>query len=509
MIARSLGPSRPPLAAGPSGRIDSWKEIAAYLKRGARTVQRWEREAGLPVHRLRHDRPGSVYAYKSEVDAWWLSRRSTLEKELAANQPSEFSISILPFEDMSREKDQQYFCDGIAEEITSALSTIQGLRISSGAPSARAETLLTGSVRKSGERLRISVQLANAERGFQMWSEIYDRTLGDVFAIQEEIARRVAGSLRITFTRGEATAAAPEAHDLYLRGRQYYYRYGPLDIECAIQLFTQAVQRAPEFAMAYAGLADCWSYLYLYVECSDTVRDQAEWASALAAELDPQSAPAQTSRGLAISLHRRNREAEQAFECAVRLDPCLFDAHYHFAAHCFVTGQLEKARFHYDCAARCRPDDYQSPLLMARIYDDLRRTEEGRGARLRGIQLAEERLKLHPDDTRAVYLAANGMAALGEGGRALEWADRAAAMRPQDSLLLYYTACTHSLLRNCELAITLLEKSVRNGLRQKAWYEGDSSLDLLRSHPRFHGLVASLEDAASFGDQRTSGVPCT
>ena len=422
-----------------------------------------------------------------------MSRRSTLE------EGSELSVAVLPLADMSREKDQQYFCDGIAEEIAGALSKIKGLRIASRAPATRVTALLQGSVRKSGDRLRISVQLTNADSGFQMWSEIYDRNAGDVFAIQEEIARNVAGSLQITLTPKEAAAIDktptrdPEAHDLYLRGRQYYNRYGPLDMECAIQLFTHAVQRDPEFAIAYAGLADCWSYLYLYVERSDAVRDQAEWASKLAAELDPESAQAQASRAQALSLRRQDHEAEKAFESAVLLDPDLFEAHYYFARHCFLTGQSEKALSLYERAARSRPDDYQSPLLMAQIYDGLGRAEEGRTARLRGIELAEERLTLHPDDARAVYLAANGMAALGERERAAEWIARAAAMRPEDSMLLYNTACTHSLLGNCELAIALLENAVQNGLRQKAWYERDSNLDPLRTYPRFQSLLASLD----------------
>ena len=102
-------------------RLDSWKEVAAYLRRGARTVQRWEREQGLPVHRLQHEKLGSVYAYKSELDEWWDTRRGELETQPSAQKQGAASIAVLPFCDMSRDKDQDYFCEGIAEEITSAL----------------------------------------------------------------------------------------------------------------------------------------------------------------------------------------------------------------------------------------------------------------------------------------------------------------------------------------------------------------------------------------------------
>ena len=496
-------------------RLDSWKEIAAYLHRGARTVQRWEREEGLPVHRLQHDKLGSVYAYRSELDTWWESRRAGLENAPAGAADLGRSIAVLPFSDLSREKDQEYFCDGIAEEIIGALARIRGLPVASRTSSRRfkgtelgireigrrlgAGTVLEGSVRRAGDRVRVAVQLTDAEKGYALWSEIYDREMRDVFAIQEETARKVAQALEVTLSPKESAALqkAPtkdlEAYDCYLRGRTYYYRFGPRDIECAIQLFMRAVRIDPGYPLAYAGLADCWSYLYLYSERSDMLREQAEWASGRAVELDPDSAQAQASRALALSLHRRDEEAEEAFETALRLDPNLFEAHYFYARHCFVCGQAEKAARLYENAIRVCPEDFQSPLLLAQIYDDLGRAGDARAARLRGIDLAEGHLKLHPDDVRAVYMAANGMAAVGHRERAREWAGRALAMRPDDPMLLYNVGCIYSLLGCVEEAITALAQAVQHGLRQKGWFEHDSNLDPLRSHPKFDELIRNLE----------------
>jgi len=125
--------SEPPQATASSSlasnRLDSWKEIAAYLRRGTRTVQRWEREHGLPVRRLRHDKLGSVYAYKPELDAWWEARGDELGHEIPLPEEQQPSIAVLPFADMSQEKDQEYFCDGIAEELINALSHIKELRV--------------------------------------------------------------------------------------------------------------------------------------------------------------------------------------------------------------------------------------------------------------------------------------------------------------------------------------------------------------------------------------------
>jgi non-specific serine/threonine protein kinase len=428
---------------------------------------------------------------------------------------SEFgpSIAVLPPTDMSPEKDQAYFCEGIAEEIINALSAVQGLRVASRSSSFRFRSgadsrtigrrlrvgaVLEGSVRKAGNRLRISAQLVSAETGFQLWSERYDREVSDIFAIQDEIAHRIVDALRVTLTPKErgALRRVPtrdvQAYDYYLRGRRFYYQFGRRDIEFALQLFSRAIELDPNYALAYAGLADCWSYLYLYAERVATLREQAETASRRAIELAPDSAQAQASRALALSLSGRDDEAEQAFETAMRLDPNLFEAHYFYARHRFVRGQLEEAARLYEQAMRIRPEDYQAPLLVAQIYDDLGRHEDAAAARRRGIDIAEQQLAANPVDARAVYMAANGMVALGELDRGREWAERALAMGPQEPMVLYNVGCIYALLGLPDLAIDCLDNAVSHGLGQRGWYEHDSNLDSLRSHPRFHALMTRL-----------------
>lgn len=497
-----------------SDRIDSWKGIAEYLHRGARTVQRWEREEGLPVHRLQHEKLGSIYAYAAELDAWWEGRRARLENEPAPADSHAPSIAVLPFADLSREQDQQYFCEGVAEEIIGALSRIRGLRVVSRSSSFRfrgtsvdtaavgrqlkVATLLEGSVRKQNERVRITVQLIDVQTGYHLWSENYDRTAGDVFAIQAEIARSVAQALEIALTPKEAAELGrvptqdTQAYDLYLRGRAYYFRYGPQDMDCAIQLFHQAVARDPGFAPAWAGLADCWSYLYLYSERTELLREQAGWASRKAVELDPESAQAWASLALARSLRPGGEDAEAAFNRAVELDPNLFEAWYFRARHAFARGEKERALEFYEAAIRARPEDYQSPLLMAQSYEDLGRHEEARRARQSGIRLAEEQLRIYPDDVRALYCAANGMAALGEREPALEFCSRALAVRPTDGMVLYNIGCVYSLLGCTAEALDVLERAETCGLREKGWYEHDSNLDSLRAEPRFQRLLERL-----------------
>jgi TolB-like protein len=197
-------------------RLDSWKEVAAYLKRGARTVQRWEREKALPVHRLRPDKLGSVFAFKSELDTWWSNHAAVLELIP--------SVAVLPFADMSPRNDQAYFCDGLAEEIIHALSRTGSLQVASRTSSFQfrapdvdsreigrrlgVATLLEGSVRKWGCQVRVSVQLVDAENGFPLWSGCYDRKVRDILAIQEELARNIAGALEHAMG-GAGGAACP------------------------------------------------------------------------------------------------------------------------------------------------------------------------------------------------------------------------------------------------------------------------------------------------------------
>ncbi len=441
--------------------------------------------------------------------------RNELEKLGQGSAPARVgelpSIAVLPFADMSREKDQAYFCEGIAEEIINALCRVSGLRVSSRTASfvfggtavepreigrrLGVETILEGSVRKSGNRLRITAQLAETAGGFHLWSESFDRETKDVFEIQQEIAQSIVRALQVTLSPQEkgALRASPtqhvQAYDYYLKGRSFYYRYGRKDIEFALQLFKRATELDPGYALAYAGLADCWSHIYLNSERRDEVRLQADAASRQAVELAPESAQAQASRAVTLYLGGASEEAEQAFEKAIRLDPGLFEAWYFYARQMFGAGDLPRAARYYEEAMRVRPDDYQSPLLVGQIYDDLGRPEDARASRRRGVGLVEERIELYPDDARALYMGANGLVALGEKEKGLEWARRARVIAPDDAMLLYNLGCIYSLAGEIDEAIECLEKGIALGLKHKGWYEHDSNLDPLRSDPRFQALL--------------------
>ncbi len=434
-----------------------------------------------------------------------------------ATHGSRGSIAVLAFSDMSSAKDQEYFCDGIAEEIINNLIHIRGLRVSSRTSSFAfkskpedvrsigkklgVETILQGSVRKEGQRIRVTAQLIKAEDGCYLWSEQYDRELKDIFAIQDEIARSIAATLKIALTPRESNAIgrAPttdlEAYDYYLRGKVFFYQYKRKSIEFALKMFTQAIELDSGFVRAYAGIADCSAFLYLYAGNHDEHRKQADTMSLKALNLDPDSAEAHASRGVACSLKKDYACAEEEFETAIQLDPMLFEAYYFYARVCFAQGNLPKTIQMYEKAIEVNPHDYQAPLLVAQIYSDLGEEEKAKASRLRGIKAAQSKLMLNPDDTRALYMGANGLVGLGEHARGLEWAEQAMRIDPDEPMVLYNVACIQSLARKYDDALNSLEKAVRSGLKQKTWLEHDSNLDPLRSSPRYKKLLKQFPTA--------------
>jgi serine/threonine protein kinase/Flp pilus assembly protein TadD len=434
----------------------------------------------------------------------------TLEKEAVP------SIAVLPFVDMSVGRDQDYFCEGIAEEIINALTRVRDLRVASRTSSVQfknttmdcreigdrlgVSTLLEGSVRKAGEQLRVHAQLISAASGYHLWAERYNRELKDVFAIQEEIAQAIVQALKVTLSPQERRAIRQvattdaRAYDHYLRGRRYYYQYRLKGIEFALQMFSRAIEIDPSYAQAYAGIADCCSYLCTVAGHGEETRKRADAATRKALELDSELAEAHASRGVVLLLDDRHDAAERAFETAIRLNPRLFEAHFFYARACFTQGKFDEAIRRYEEAARVHPDDYQSLLLVGQIFDDLGRPDEAAEARRRGVRRVEDRLDLNPDDARALYMGANGLVALGERERGLEWARRARAIEPHESMVLYNLACVYSLAGEVEEGIDCLERAVDNGFTHLAWVRKDSNLDALREHPRFANLLGRLEE---------------
>ncbi len=424
------------------------------------------------------------------------------------------SIAVLPFVNMSADPENEYFTDGIAEEIINALTKIQALRVVSRTSAfaykgknldirkvgeqLRVGTVLEGSVRKSGKRLRVMAQLVNVADGYHLWSQRFDSQLDDVFAIQDEIAENIVKALRVVLSDEEKRAIekAPtenvEAYEYYLRGRQFLHQFRRTSIQFARRMFERAIEVDPNYALAYCGVADCCAFVYMYWDGSKANLEGADAASRKALELDSELAEAHASRGLALSLSRQYDEAQREFETAIRLNPKQYEAHYFYARACIQEGRLEKAVGHYEEASRVRPEDYQALLLMQGPLHGLGRHEEAQAALRRGLEVAEKHTKFNPDDARALYLGAGALMQLDQREKALEWAKRAYAIEPSDPAVLYNVACVYALGGLIDEALDCLDQAIENGWAHREWLDNDTDLDPLRSHQRFQALRQKL-----------------
>ena len=438
----------------------------------------------------------------------------TLKRAAAPAPRAEKSLAVLYFENPGGSKEDEYFRDGITEDVITELSKIKDLWVftrsavaayrdkSATAPQVGRELnaayVLEGSLRRAGNRLRITARLVETSTARSVWAERYDRQLEDVFAIQDEIAQNIARALQLMLSETEKRAIhkAPttdvQAYDYYLRGRQFFYRFNRKGFDFARQMFARAIVIDPAYARAYAGVADCCSFLYMYFECTDANLKEADAASRKALELDPESAEAHASRGLAVLLNKHYQEAENEFDTAIRLDPRLYQAYYFRARACVSQGKLQDAAHWFEEACRVNPEDYQAPNLLGAVYKGLNRERDAHDIRRRSLSITEKHLELYPEDARALYLGATSWAAIGDRERALEWAERALNIDPNDPSVLYNVACDYALLGESEKALNCLEKSLFHGEWYKGWAEHDSDLDSIRAHPRFQAMMKSL-----------------
>jgi TolB-like protein/cytochrome c-type biogenesis protein CcmH/NrfG len=444
----------------------------------------------------------------------WPGGTSTPPGAPAGSGGGSKSIAVLPFVNMSADPENEYFSDGIADEIINALSRIQALQVAARTSSfafkgksedmsaigrkLKVATVLEGSVRKAGNKLRVAAQLIDVADGYQLWSERYDRQLEDVFAIQDEIAGNIVKALRVVLSEDEKRAIerAPtenvQAYEYYLRGRQYFHQFRRTGMQSARRMFERAIETDPRFALAYAGLADCSAFLYMYWDGSKANLDGADAASRKSLELNPELAEAHASRGFALALNRQYDAARPEFETALRLNPKLYEAHYLYARALFQEGRNEEAVRQYEEASRVRPEDYQALMLMQTPLNTLGRHAEAKAAVRKGLQIAERHLELNPDDARALYLSATALLQLGERERALDWARRAYAIDPTDPGVLYNVACVYSLGGMADEAIDCLDKAVANGFGHREWLLHDGDLDAIREDARFQTLMQKL-----------------
>lgn len=425
------------------------------------------------------------------------------------------SVAILPFANLSNDPEQEFFSDGITEDLITDLSNVSGLFVLSRntvfAHKGRAQPvgrmarelgvgyIVEGSVRKSGNRVRINAELIEGVSDGHLWAARYDRDLTDIFAVQDEIAKSIVSQLRVKLLPEEKRAIelAPtenvEAYTHYLRGREYYHIASKANHLMARRSFVRAVEIDPYYARAYAGIAICDVRLQSVYGSAISVDDILAMADK-ALSIEPQLAEAHAARGFALSLANRRGEAPAAFEQALRSDPDCHEANRYYAEFCVTEGRFDLAAQYFIRALEIMPSDYRSPLMLVGVFRSLGDRQRADAYARIGVKKAEEELSHHPENANCACLGATALAFLGEKERAMEWLDHSIATDPGDLNIQYNAACTYALLGEHDRALDVLESWVPQvGAEMKLWFHHDSDLDGLRDHERYQRLIELSE----------------
>ncbi|NIV36182.1 MAG: tetratricopeptide repeat protein [Anaerolineae bacterium] len=562
-------------------RLESWKEIASYLNRTVRTVRRWEKQEGLPVHRHLHKKLGTVYAYKAEIDTWWESRRARLENQpeqmdkvatrqirraavlvlalvgilaagayLAWNRntakspalPAKVMLAVLPFENLSGNPDQEYFSDGLTEEMITELGRLRPERLGVIARTSvmqykqttrntqqigrdlGVDYLLEGGVRREGDRVRISAQLIQVSDQTHLWAESYDRPLRNILQLQRDVARNIAATIRLQLTSGQQAALAstptvePKAYEAYLRGRYFWGKRTPEGLQKALAYLEQALEADPRFALAQADLAGVYSMMSWYgVLPPREAYLRAHEAALRALEMDANLAEAHAV--LATVKERLEWDwagAEKAFRRAVKLNPNYPTAHHWYGLFLERMGQLEKAKAHMQQALKLDPisliinKNAADPFFYAGEYDraitqyqkTLELAPEFLPARLFMGFAYEQQGRLADAITQFEQARALGdrPAALGALGHAYARAGRVAEARHileelgrlETYVDPYHVALIHVGLGEEDEAFRWLEKAFDERSEWLLHVKIDPRLKSLRSHPAFQNLLRRM-----------------
>jgi adenylate cyclase len=438
----------------------------------------------------------------------------------AAAESERRHIVVLPFTNMSDDASQEYFADGITEDIITDLSQVSALfvvprntaftykgkavEIAEVAQRLKVEYVLQGSVRKAAKRLRVNVQFIDGTTGDHLWSARYDRGFGDIFALQDDISRSVVRALKVNLLPQELESIAgrsttnAEAYECYLRGRSLMFGgFGDKrSLKEARGLFTKAAEIDPGYARAYAGIAECDALLWI-IGATDISYEEILRNSNTALAFAPNMAEAHASKGLALFLSGDAGEAIAAFERAIELDPELFEGYEWYGEVSRNTGQYAKAAALFERAGELRPTDYISLVLLRDCYDSLGLHEQAVAAATRAIVRIEAQLVERPNDAMSLCAGAATLPSLGENRKAQEWAERALAISPEDYLVHYNAACTFAVTGKFDAALARLEHVFSTTPRVRSWLRGimkhDVQLDALRGRSDFQDLLKRLE----------------
>ena len=437
-------------------------------------------------------------------------------KDVTTSSVPEKSVAVLYLENMNSGSESDYFCAGITEDIITDLSKINGLKVLSRTDvlpfrnkeintrqvgeALRVNYILEGSVRKAGNRIRITAQLVNVRDGYHLWAERFDRLVEDIFDVQNEVSQKIADALKISLTDSQRELLAKKptddlrAYDFFMQGRELLYLKGKKNTEKAILMFENAVAIDPGFASSYAGLAEAYSYMYEWYDGNPLWLGKAIEMDQKALTLDSTSLEAQFGIAMVYFHQRRFSESKRTIEGILKENSEFYPGHLRLGMIAELSGDPDRALRHYQRAAELKPHDEDAWRFLVGINRKLAKVEAAEEAALKVIEVTSRKLEASLEDIIVMSKLAEAYARFGGKEEAHATLRRVFELEPNDGLALYNCSCAYALLGEKQAALLSLRRAFESGFRTVAhWAKTDSAFDSMRGDVEFQLLVAELE----------------
>ena len=431
--------------------------------------------------------------------------------DLRAISDRKVALAVLPFEDISPGRDNEYFSDGLTEELILNLSRLKNVQVTSRTTTMQykgtkkdvktigkelgARYILEGSVRKFRNDLRITAQLVDVEADSQLWTGKYKGTLEEVFNIQEQVSEQIVDALMVRLSPTEKLVLAKratqnaEAFDYNLRARDALYRMTKNDVKSAIQLFERAIELDSRYAAAHAGLGEAYAHLYANFERKESHLDKAVEACLRALMYDETLSEAYAALGMAYFDKTKYDEALMAVEKAIEFDPDSFIAHWIRGRIYHITDRDREAIEPYKKTIKLNPDYYVVYMDLRTVYERLGEMDNYAAAVKAELEVYPRYLSRFPENPRAHVFYAVALARAGRTEEGKAEAAKAIELNPTDPLMLYNTACFYARIGEKRLALDTLRNAIRAGFGEYGWVERDPDLDSIRDEPEYAELM--------------------
>jgi TolB-like protein/Flp pilus assembly protein TadD len=421
------------------------------------------------------------------------------------------ALAVMPFDNISPDKETDYFSDGLTEELTARLSSVSEIELVSRWATKQmkerkhdvraigselgARYIVGGSVRRFQDSVRITVQLVDVDTNRQLWGNTYKGKLDDIFDIQEQVAQQIVEALKLKLSFSEKVSLTKrptvnaQAYDLYLRGQDYLYRLTKRSLEYAIQLFERAIELDPRYAAAYAACSSAYGQMYQYFSRDDKYRNRAQELSFKALMYDSNLPEAYTAMGLSYFVWGKLEEASASSRKAIELAPDDFVAHWTLGRIHFTNGEFAQAYDLFRRVIELKPGFISGYADLAMTCDGLGRQNEARAARDQMLERLPNYILQNPDDSRARMFYAVTLAESGRKDDAIREGSSALEISPDDPMMLYNCACLHSRMGETQHALELLRQAISKGQLNFGWMRHDPDLAALRDNAEFIALT--------------------